>query len=221
MARARSTWTALFDLLVADDHLDGSPMAAVPRTKQPPRAPKPLLGWDKDTVERLVTFRHEQRAPRADSVARARPGHHRGKLGKDTVTGGAGNDTLTGAAGDDTLSGGAGNDTTGGPGVDSLTGGDNNDTLTGSEGNDTLTGGPGDDILNGGSNNDLLNGGAGNSTLLPGGVTSTSTSTSAWSASRSCRSLVTAWGSRRAGGAGRRSTPPPRWRRPASSRSYC
>ncbi len=41
VARARSTWTALFDLLVADDHLDGSPMAAVPRTKQSPRAPKP------------------------------------------------------------------------------------------------------------------------------------------------------------------------------------
>jgi len=54
VARARSTWTALFDLLVADDHVDGSPMAAVPRTKQAPRAPKPLLGWDKDTVERLV-----------------------------------------------------------------------------------------------------------------------------------------------------------------------
>ena len=53
VARARSTWTALFDLLVADAHLDGSPMAAVPRTRQPPRAPKPLLGWDKDTVERL------------------------------------------------------------------------------------------------------------------------------------------------------------------------
>ena len=34
VARARSTWTALFDLLVADDDLDGSPMAAVPRTKQ-------------------------------------------------------------------------------------------------------------------------------------------------------------------------------------------
>ncbi|HEV8115076.1 MAG TPA: tyrosine-type recombinase/integrase [Acidimicrobiales bacterium] len=54
VARARSTWTALFDLLVADDQLDGSPMAAVPRPRQPPRAPKPLLGWDKDTVERLV-----------------------------------------------------------------------------------------------------------------------------------------------------------------------
>ncbi len=54
VARARSTWTTLFDLLVADDHLDGSPMAAVPRTKQAPRAPKPLLGWDKDTVERLI-----------------------------------------------------------------------------------------------------------------------------------------------------------------------
>ena len=54
VARARSTWTALFDLLVSDGHVDGSPMAAVPRPRQPPRAPKPLLGWDKDTVERLA-----------------------------------------------------------------------------------------------------------------------------------------------------------------------
>lgn len=53
LARARSTWTAPFDLLVSDGHLDGSPTAAVPRPRQPPRAPKPLLDWDKDTIERL------------------------------------------------------------------------------------------------------------------------------------------------------------------------
>jgi len=56
VSRARSTWTALFDLLVADDHLAGNPMAAVPRPRLAPRAPKPLLGWDKDTVERLIGF---------------------------------------------------------------------------------------------------------------------------------------------------------------------
>ena len=39
VARARSTWTALFDLLVADDHLDGSPMAAVPGPSRRPGPP--------------------------------------------------------------------------------------------------------------------------------------------------------------------------------------
>ncbi len=56
VSRARSTWKALFDVLVADGHLDGNPMAAVPRPRLAARAPKPLLGWDKDTVERLVAF---------------------------------------------------------------------------------------------------------------------------------------------------------------------
>ena len=56
VSRARSTWKALFDVLVADGHLDGNPMAAVPRPRLAARAPKPLLGWDKDTVERLVVF---------------------------------------------------------------------------------------------------------------------------------------------------------------------
>ena len=56
VSRARSTWKALFDVLVADGHLAGNPMAAVPRPRLAARAPKPLLGWDKDTVERLVAF---------------------------------------------------------------------------------------------------------------------------------------------------------------------
>src|ERR1700722_8131536 len=33
VSRARSTWTALFDVLVADGHLAGNPMAAVPRPR--------------------------------------------------------------------------------------------------------------------------------------------------------------------------------------------
>jgi hypothetical protein len=56
VSRARSTWKALFDVLVADGHLAGNPMAAVPRSRLAAGAPKPLLGWDKDTVERLVAF---------------------------------------------------------------------------------------------------------------------------------------------------------------------
>jgi site-specific recombinase XerC len=45
VSRARSIWKALFDVLVADGHLDGNPMAAVPRRRLAARAPKPLLGW--------------------------------------------------------------------------------------------------------------------------------------------------------------------------------
>jgi site-specific recombinase XerD len=56
VARARSTWTAMFDVLVADGHVPGNPMAAVPRPKLAARSPKPLIGWDKDTVERLIVF---------------------------------------------------------------------------------------------------------------------------------------------------------------------
>ncbi len=41
VSRARSKWTALFDLLVADDHLSGNPMAVVPGPGWPPERPNP------------------------------------------------------------------------------------------------------------------------------------------------------------------------------------
>ncbi len=56
VARARSTWSALFDLLVRNGTLTGSPIAAVPAPRLRPREPKPLAGWDTDTVARLVEF---------------------------------------------------------------------------------------------------------------------------------------------------------------------
>lgn len=56
VARARSTWSALFDLLVRNGHLPGNPMAAVPTPKLPARRPRPLVGWDKDTVARLLGY---------------------------------------------------------------------------------------------------------------------------------------------------------------------
>ncbi len=56
VARARSTWSALFDLLVRNGTLDGSPIAAVPTPRLAAREPKPLAGWDTDTVAGLINF---------------------------------------------------------------------------------------------------------------------------------------------------------------------
>jgi|GEM_PF-4133420 len=56
VSRARSTWSALFDLLVRDGTLAGSPIAAVPMPRLRAREPKPLAGWDTDTVVELITF---------------------------------------------------------------------------------------------------------------------------------------------------------------------
>jgi integrase/recombinase XerD len=53
--RAHSTWRQFFDFLVADGIVDGSPMAAINRPKGDERSPKPLDGWDEDTVHRLLT----------------------------------------------------------------------------------------------------------------------------------------------------------------------
>jgi integrase/recombinase XerC len=56
LARARSTWSTFLDVLVRDGYLAGNPIAAVPRTKTPAKPPKPLAGWDTDTLERLAGF---------------------------------------------------------------------------------------------------------------------------------------------------------------------
>jgi len=56
VSRARSTWSSLFDLLVRDGTLAGSPIAAVPMPRLRAREPKPLAGWDTDTVVGLITF---------------------------------------------------------------------------------------------------------------------------------------------------------------------
>jgi integrase/recombinase XerD len=56
VARARSTWSALFDLLVRDGTLTGNPIAAVPTPRVGSREPKPLAGWDRDTVAGLIGF---------------------------------------------------------------------------------------------------------------------------------------------------------------------
>jgi integrase/recombinase XerD len=52
--RAHSTWRQFFDFLVSDGEIDGNPMAAVNRPKLDERKPKPLDGWDEDTVSRLL-----------------------------------------------------------------------------------------------------------------------------------------------------------------------
>ena len=62
VARARGTWSSMFDLLVHQRLAAGNPMAAVPKTRTHPNDPKPLAGWDRDTIDRLVTFvmRHQR-----------------------------------------------------------------------------------------------------------------------------------------------------------------
>lgn len=53
--RMHSTWRQFFDFLVSDGIVEGSPMAAINRPKADARQPKPLDGWDEDTVSRLLT----------------------------------------------------------------------------------------------------------------------------------------------------------------------
>jgi integrase/recombinase XerD len=52
--RMHSTWRQFFDFLVSDGLVEGSPMAAINRPKADARQPKPLDGWDEDTVSRLL-----------------------------------------------------------------------------------------------------------------------------------------------------------------------
>ncbi|MGI9023323.1 MAG: site-specific integrase [Acidimicrobiales bacterium] len=63
VARARSTWSALFDLLVRQGDLTGNPIAAVPTPRVGGREPKPLAGWDRDTVAGLIEFVLTDRRP--------------------------------------------------------------------------------------------------------------------------------------------------------------
>lgn len=53
--RAHSTWRQFFDFLVADGLVEGSPMAAINRPKADERKPRPLDGWDEDTIARLLS----------------------------------------------------------------------------------------------------------------------------------------------------------------------
>lgn len=52
--RTHSTWRQFLDYLVADGLLEGNPMAAINRPKADERRPKPLEGWDEDTISRLL-----------------------------------------------------------------------------------------------------------------------------------------------------------------------
>lgn len=52
--RMHSTWRQFFDFMVTDGIVDGSPMAAINRPKSDERKPKPLDGWDEDTVTKLL-----------------------------------------------------------------------------------------------------------------------------------------------------------------------
>ena len=63
VARARSTWSALFDLLVRRGELTGNPIAAVPTPRLRGREPKPLVGWDSDTLAGLIDFVLNDRRP--------------------------------------------------------------------------------------------------------------------------------------------------------------
>ena len=71
--------------------------------------------------------------------ATARSFIYDGRLGNDTVNGGAGVDNVTGGGGVDTLRGNAGNDI--------LNGGTEGDIIYGGLGNDSLTGGAGNDFF--------------------------------------------------------------------------
>ncbi|WP_376773448.1 tyrosine-type recombinase/integrase [Streptosporangium album] len=64
--RAWSAWNQLFGFCVAEGLLEGNPMAAVPRPKQPAKAPKPLLGDGSAAVtllERIAAGARKARDP--------------------------------------------------------------------------------------------------------------------------------------------------------------
>lgn len=55
VARARSSWSAFLDLLVADGHLAGNPIASVPKTRVPARTPAPIAGWESQSIDQVLT----------------------------------------------------------------------------------------------------------------------------------------------------------------------
>ncbi|MEU9889056.1 tyrosine-type recombinase/integrase [Sphaerisporangium sp. NPDC051011] len=64
--RAWSAWNQFLTFCVAEGMLEGNPMAAVPRPKQPAKAPKPLLGDGSASatlLERIAAGARESRDP--------------------------------------------------------------------------------------------------------------------------------------------------------------
>lgn len=53
--RAHYSWSKFFSFLVADEIVEGSPMAGVPCPKLDKRSPKPLEGWEEDLTYRLLS----------------------------------------------------------------------------------------------------------------------------------------------------------------------
>lgn len=53
--RCRSSWNGVFEHLVRIGAIAGSPMAAVPAPRTPRRNPKPIQGWEGDSVSRLLS----------------------------------------------------------------------------------------------------------------------------------------------------------------------
>jgi integrase/recombinase XerD len=64
--RAWSAWNRLLTFCVSEGMLEGNPMAAVPRPKQPAKAPKPLLGdgtASAELLERIAAGARQARDP--------------------------------------------------------------------------------------------------------------------------------------------------------------
>ncbi|MFB9717351.1 tyrosine-type recombinase/integrase [Planobispora longispora] len=64
--RAWSAWNQFLTFCVAEGMLEGNPMAAVPRPRQPPKAPKPFLGDGSASLtllERIAAGAREARDP--------------------------------------------------------------------------------------------------------------------------------------------------------------
>lgn len=55
-ARVRSTWAGMFDLMIELDYLEKNPTRALGEIHVPRSDPKPLAGWEADTIARLFTY---------------------------------------------------------------------------------------------------------------------------------------------------------------------
>jgi Ca2+-binding RTX toxin-like protein len=92
-----------------------------------------------------------------------------GRIGDDTLIGGAGDDTLKGGVDDDSIDGNGGNDMLMGQnGEDAVHGGDGDDQVLGGAGNDTVTGGAGNDSIWGNAGHDNVSGDDGNDVMYGG-----------------------------------------------------